>query len=136
MQTHYINNQNQLFCWLLTIFWSLNQGGAVSYAAESIPLTETQVKVVFLFNFAKFITWPDKTFTNAEESFQICVLGNDSFGETLDLTIQNEKIKQRPILLQRLQKLPTNNTVRSCLLVVPNKLAWQLFWPTLNNDPF
>jgi len=66
--------------------------------------------MVFLFNFAKFVTWPDETFTNAEESFQICVLGDDSFGETLDLTMKNEKIKQRPILLQRLQELPTNNT--------------------------
>lgn len=88
----------------------------MSYATEPFPLTEIQVKAVYLFNFAKFVTWPDEIFANAEESFHICVLGDDPFGEKLDLAVKNEKVKKRPILLQRLHELSTNNTCHALFI--------------------
>jgi YfiR/HmsC-like len=108
MTTHSVNNQP--FCRLLTILLSLSQGVVASDTAEPPSLTETQVKAVFLFKFTKFITWPDEIFANAEEPLQICVLGDDPFGEKLDLAVKDEKVKNRPVLLQRLQELSANHT--------------------------
>jgi len=49
--------------------------GRTAPAAE-----EYQIKAVFLYNFANFITWP-KT---VSASFSVCVLGDDPFGQYLD----------------------------------------------------
>jgi hypothetical protein len=53
--------------------------------------TEYQVKAAYLFNFAKFVEWPPSSFADASAPLQICVFGQDPFGQELrDIT--NEKI--------------------------------------------
>jgi hypothetical protein len=44
---------------------------------------EYKIKAAFLLNFAKFITWPDQTFTSPQQPFSFCVLGQDPFGTAL-----------------------------------------------------
>jgi hypothetical protein len=46
--------------------------------------TEYQLKAAFLFNFAKFIDWPDKSFASPQSPFTICVIGQDPFGGALN----------------------------------------------------
>jgi hypothetical protein len=61
---------------------------------------EYQVKAAFLFNFAQFVAWPETSFTNAEEPFQIGVLGNNPFGKDLTETVRGETIHGRPMVIQ------------------------------------
>jgi len=61
---------------------------AVGTKAQSA--TEYQVKAAFLFNFAKFVEWPPGSFPDASAPLQICVFGQDPFGEALR-NIANEK---------------------------------------------
>ena len=61
---------------------------------------EYQVKAAFLFNFAQFVAWPETSFTNADQPFQIGVLGDNPFGKDLAETVRGEKIHGRPIVIQ------------------------------------
>lgn len=62
---------------------------------------EHEVKAAFLYNFAKFVTWPDKAFTTPEAPLVIAVLGKDPFGQILDNTLKAKKIGAREIRVER-----------------------------------
>lgn len=70
------------------------------------PPLEYQVKAAFLLNFAKFVTWPDDAFPDANAPVTICVYGRDPFGRTLDDVVQGETIDQRKVAVRRIEDLP------------------------------
>jgi len=51
--------------------------------AKAQTVTEYQVKAAFLYNFAKFVEWPSRSFPSPSAPLQICVYGRDPFGEEL-----------------------------------------------------
>jgi YfiR/HmsC-like len=53
-------------------------------AAEPQIIDEYQVKAAFLFNFTKFVEWPQQAFKNASDPMSICVLGSNPFGNSLE----------------------------------------------------
>ena len=63
--------------------------------------TEYQVKAAFLFNFARFVTWPAESFEREEEPLVIGILGVDPFGERLDGIILNKKVGGRSLVAKR-----------------------------------
>jgi hypothetical protein len=71
--------------------------------AQSQTVGEYEVKAAFLYNFAKFIAWPDKSFADPGAPFAFCVLGADPFGRTLDDALQGKTIGSHPVTLTRLQ---------------------------------
>jgi hypothetical protein len=75
---------------------------SVAKAQQSKP-EEYHVKAVYLYNFGKFIQWPDTVAKDA--SFPICVLGQDPFGVVLDATVTGEKIDRRPLLVRRISNV-------------------------------
>jgi hypothetical protein len=48
--------------------------------AESPVVTEYHVKAAFLYNFSRFVNWPQAI----EQTFRICVIGENPFGDLLD----------------------------------------------------
>ena len=65
------------------------------------------MKTAFLYNFTKFVEWPDTT--NANTRFIIGIVGEDPFGKGLDDAVKSETVRGRPIVIQRLKsgdKLP------------------------------
>lgn len=72
-------------------------------AAQSQTAGEYEVKAAFLYNFAKFIDWPQSSFAGPDGPFAICVLGLDPFGRTLDDALQGRKVGRHPVTLARLQ---------------------------------
>ena len=63
--------------------------------------SEYAVKAAYLFNFAKFVQWPDGTFDNAASPIIIGVLGEDPFGGELDRTVEGKSIDGHPIRIKR-----------------------------------
>lgn len=55
---------------------------------QSAHPTQYDVEAVYLFNFGKFVSWPQKN----TPGFVICVLGENPFGSALDRTISGESI--------------------------------------------
>lgn len=62
---------------------------------------EYQVKAAFLFNFGKFVEWPETSFAEKNSPFSVCVLGNDPFGATLDHTLEGKQVSNRPVRIVR-----------------------------------
>ena len=78
------------------------------WPAQDLPAqtaaNEYQIKAVFLFNFTQFVDWPANAFSDAQTPLVIGVLGDDPFGPYLDETVRGEKVKDRPLVVQRYRR--------------------------------
>ncbi len=82
------------------------------------PVNEYQVKAAFLFNFAKFVEWPDKAFANAKSPIYIGVLGDDPFGGTLDQIVEGETVQERKLIIKRSRQV---EDLKGCHLLFISK---------------
>jgi hypothetical protein len=73
-------------------------------SAESMQSKEYLIKAAFLYNFIKFVDWPSESFKNDAAPINLCVLGDDPFGEALD-TIRNKRVKGRRLVIKRVQRV-------------------------------
>lgn len=86
---------------LLSLFAvvSLATGSAVPWLDNSL---EYKVKAGCLYNFARYVTWPDEAFAQPDSPIIFAVLGEDPFGDILDATLDGKSIGGRPTKLLRL----------------------------------
>lgn len=82
-------------CLLATLFFS-----SFSLAQNAKP-TEFQVKAAYLFNFGKFVKWPEPSGSD-HDIFPICVLGTDPFGRALDATVAGERVDGKSVTVRRM----------------------------------
>ncbi len=81
---------------------------------ELVTANPNKVKAAFLRNFTHYVTWPADVFTDDRSSWQICVLGNDPFGEILDKTLMGRVEQGRPFEVHRAETL---NELPRCQIV-------------------
>lgn len=67
-----------------------------SSPAYSDASQEYQLKAAYLLNFARFIYWPEEVFSDESSDFNICVYGDNPFGDNLD-KLSNKKIQKKGI---------------------------------------
>jgi hypothetical protein len=67
--------------------------------------TEYHVKAAFIYNFAKFIDWPDEDSTDQATPIIIEILGEDPFGDILDETMAGKTVRGREIEIRRSEAL-------------------------------
>jgi hypothetical protein len=72
--------------------------------AEQPDATEYQVKAAYLYNFGKFVAWPDISEEGTDRRFAICVLGEDPFGPVLDSAIAGATIRGNGVVARRIAK--------------------------------
>lgn len=89
---------------LLLALWVAVSGGVVARAESSAP-TMPQVQAAFLFNFAKFVTWPNEAFQRSGDSLIIGVLGEDPFGAILEETIRDKTIMGKKLAVKRFARI-------------------------------
>lgn len=80
----------RLTCALLVLLFS------TPLPAQTPAESEYDVQATYLYNFGKFVHWPPDI-SAASGSFDICILGRDFFGSTLDHLIANAQIAGKPI---------------------------------------
>ncbi len=61
------------------------------------PPAETEVKAVYVYNFASFVSWPENSTGAATSPFQICSLGENPVTELLSQVVEGEKVNGRPM---------------------------------------
>jgi hypothetical protein len=74
-------------------------------SGQDLSPSEYEIKAAFVFNFAKFVTWPEKSFTSPDQPFTIGILGRDPFGDTLEDVIGDKTVQGRKIEILRLRRL-------------------------------
>jgi hypothetical protein len=87
----------------LVVSLAVGLAGACQAADESL---EYQVKAVFLLNFTKFVEWTAGEFGAQNSPMEICILGDDPFGSTLDRIVEGEVVNGRKVAAQRIKQAP------------------------------
>lgn len=67
---------------------------AVAFAQD---VTEPALKAAFVYNFARFTTWPADL--PAGDTFVICVMGDNAIGDALQRTVAGRMLSERPIVV-------------------------------------
>jgi hypothetical protein len=73
-------------------------------------ITEAQAKAAFLFNFARYVEWPDRAFASREAPLVFCTVGRDGLGSAL-AALESKQVQGRPI---RLRRGITTDDVKGC----------------------
>lgn len=60
-----------------------------------------RVEAAFLRNFAHYVTWPVAAFADEHAPWQICILGNDPYGDVLDETLKGRTEQGRAFVVNR-----------------------------------
>jgi hypothetical protein len=109
-------NDKPLWCDLQRIFSCLLTVLLLSapalVMADEARISEYRVKTAFLYNFSRFVTWPQATLQDRTE-FTLCVIGTDPFGPQLD-NLTGKAVQDNTLVVKRLSSLAL---VDSCQLV-------------------
>ena len=87
---------------------------AAGARAQGLRFQEAEVKAVFLFNFAQFVTWPDTAFPTPQAPFVIGILGDDPFGKVIDDVVSGEAVRGRRLAVARFRRV---EDVQGCHLL-------------------
>jgi hypothetical protein len=68
-------------------------------AGQLAPAREYEIKAGFLFNFAKFVDWPDDAFTAESNDLRLEVIGHDPFDGALDRLVAGKLIKTHRVVI-------------------------------------
>jgi len=95
----------------VTLVWTL---GAVPFLSAQGPKpTDYDVKAVYLYNFGRFVEWP-ANIAARNDSFTVCVLGQDPFGPALDAALAGETIGGKSVAAKRIS---TPQEAASCQIL-------------------
>ena len=80
--------------------------GAAAVSGAMGQIDEYQVKAAFLFNFAKFVEWPAKSFPKPSDPIVICIAGENPFEDHLKQVIQGKVWEGRTFAILQIVDLP------------------------------
>jgi len=74
--------------------------GPVSVDAAT-SVKEAQIKAAFLYNFTKFVEWPDASFAAPGEPLIVGLFGESLLQQELEMTVRDRRVNGRAILVKR-----------------------------------
>ena len=100
-------------------FLALGESARASAQAGAGSL-EYQVKAAYLLNFTRYVEWPSRSLP-ANAPLELCILGDDPFGETLDQAIRGRRSQGRSVIVRRVE---SDEGVFGCHLVFVTDESW------------
>jgi hypothetical protein len=77
-------------------------GWAPALAASDNPL-EYAVKATYLYKLPPFVEWPPAAHAGPSSPFNLCIVGDDPFGDTLDRAVLSQRVGERGFTVLRLR---------------------------------
>lgn len=108
----FLRRSRLLVAVLLALAWTPLQ------AAPPSP-NEYSLKAVFLYNFCRFVDWPEPAFDSPHDPLVIGIVGPDPFGTLLEEAIAGENYHGRPIRIEHYQSA---REIRQCHLLFISQL--------------
>ena len=87
--------------------------------ADSQPTPEYQVKAAFLYNFVKFVQWPEEKPADNNDIITIAVIGNHKFGNAFE-SVKGKKVRDKKIIVKffsRFHDTNDKNDLKKCHLL-------------------
>jgi hypothetical protein len=75
---------------------------------------EYSVKAAYLYNFARYLTWPEGSFASETSPYSLCILGGGPLVEVLRSSVSNKTVKERGFAVQSLPAGASVKRLRSC----------------------
>lgn len=88
--------------------------GSIRTSLAQIP-AGGQVKVNFIYNFAKFVTWPSGTFPASSDSFALCAYGKNSVTKALQQYVQGKTVQGRKVAVKAVVNI---SDARACQVLI------------------
>jgi len=70
--------------------------------ADSARSQEYQIKAAFLYNFIKFVEWPEEKVADSNEPITIGIIGKDPFGKAFE-PLKGRQAKGRKVVVKRIK---------------------------------
>ena len=86
-------------CGCLVLAGCLSLVGAPAPGAERVVSKEYQLKAAYLYNFTKFVEWPEQRFRDPASPIVIGVLGRNPFGDELNNIVRDRTVNGHTILV-------------------------------------
>jgi hypothetical protein len=83
---------------IIFAFWLIACSAAAA-GADQQKAGEYHVKALFLYNFLNFVEWPAGSSFNSSQAINVCIVGDDPFGDALD-NIRNETVKGKKLAIR------------------------------------
>jgi hypothetical protein len=87
-------------------------------------VSEHELKAAFMYNFAKFIEWPEDAFGGPDDPFVIGVLGDDPVGAMLERSLAGKTVRDRRLVTRRFGSV--GELERCHILFIPASEAQRL----------
>ncbi len=78
-------------------------GAAWMAIAQAQLSGEYELKAAFLYNFAKFVEWPEQSFKTADDPIAICILGENPFGRALEDAVAGKSLEKRKLMVRQVR---------------------------------
>lgn len=96
--------------------------GLKEASAEDVH-SEYEVKIAFIYNFTKFVEWPDSAFAGPNDPVRVVVLGHNPFGDAFAL-LKDKKVKGRKIIVKHVSDI---HNIGDCqILFISQSEKWHL----------
>ena len=104
-------------------------------ATAAPPTQEYRLKAALIYKLTKFVTWPETSALTAQKTFNICLLGQDPFGEALDV-LESKSAQSKPIKIYRFNQSDSVDVHCQMLFIDPSKQAFEVtILKSLKLDP-
>jgi hypothetical protein len=70
-------------------------------AGAQVTLSEYQIKAAYVFNFLKFVEWPEDSFADPLAPIVIGIAGEDPFGSALQNVIMGKTVQGRDLVIRK-----------------------------------
>jgi hypothetical protein len=107
---------------------------AAMLQAESAKPGEYEVKAAYLYNFGKFVRWPDNVPAEGQ-TFSICVMGRDPFGKTLDAILDGGSWQGKPIAAKRILSVEDVSACNLLFVSASDSEQWGEILPVVQKLP-
>jgi hypothetical protein len=121
---------NKFFILCVTFGLGIMMIQVANIGAQEQKPSAYQVKAAFLYNFAKFVEWPEM---NASHSIILVVLGEDPFGESLD-DLRGKMIRGKELMIKRVKSVKNIGDCQILFISTSEKNQIEQILKTIQNS--
>jgi hypothetical protein len=72
--------------------------------SQTVQYKEYEVKAAFMYNFLKFVDWPEEKMSRSGKQIVIGIIGDDPFGQAVDI-FTDKTVEDRSLVIKRFESL-------------------------------
>lgn len=96
---------------------------------------EYNVKAAYLLLFTRYVEWPQDTFDTPDAPIEVCVLGEDPFGNVLDRTLEGQQSQNRELRVRRIDDVGHAGSCHVAFVGAPDPREQARWLDALSDHP-